>query len=147
MQMHPPQPRPRAPDIPNSKAITEDFPIDFSSPPNGGPSPEEVEAGIEGGRSRNRGGICPSGEGGDREGPQDRGVAPTETERDKSVPGSSLAVKWLGLPRFSSSRQGFSIRLGNQDPSSCTEQRSHLQKKKKIPSRMLEGHKNNTNTV
>lgn len=93
MQMNPPQPRPRAPDVPNSKAITEDFPIDFSShhhpPPNS--NGEEVSVGIEGGRSRNPGGVCPSGEGGDREGPgllgtQDRGLAPTETEQDKFCP-------------------------------------------------------------
>lgn len=52
---------------------------------------EEVRVGIEGGRSRNRGGVCPSGEGEDREGPgllgtQDRGLAPTETEQDKFCP-------------------------------------------------------------
>ena len=56
---------------------------------------------MEGGHSRNRGGVCPSGDSGDREGPgllgtQDRGLAPAETEQDNSVPGSYLAGQWLG---------------------------------------------------
>lgn len=67
MQMRPPQPRPRAPDVLNSKAITEDFPIDFSSPqrrsrPREGGREGLLRPGEEGAGPQTRGYRDPAGQ-------------------------------------------------------------------------------------
>lgn len=110
---------------------------------------------MEGGHSRNRGGVCPSGDGRDREGQgllgtqEDRGLAPTETEQDKFCPRLFPGRPGVRTPALPQQEAGIRIRLGNRDPSLKRHSTAlpPQKKKKKIPSLMLEGHKSNSNKV